>query len=202
VGGNLWWPLDHRSDTVILFSWSFDSLTQTTTSPPPHDRNPHRQMHGPDAGDCAPAERDKSSPGWSTYLSGARNTPSDGRPAQLQRKLLQEMQSHIKATECRFPSATGDGVYYVRTVEGSQYAESLRSLATGARVRRVAAGRDWADVNQRARVSVMAWRNGDERARWVPLATLRQTGFRRTRCMFAIEDRKRTAGYGGRGWGR
>ena len=67
--------------------------------------------------------RDKSSPEAIAYLE-AENTYTEAvmKPtADLQKKLYDEMLSHIKQTDSNVPYRKGDYFYYTRTEEGKQY---------------------------------------------------------------------------------
>src|SRR5580704_7832881 len=106
-----------------------------SATPPQVRREPTpTTLHGQILEDDYRWLREKSSPETLSYLE-AENAYTDAMmkaTAPLQKKLYEEMLSHIKETDVSVPYRDRGWFYYVRTVEGSQYPIHCRRLATGA----------------------------------------------------------------------
>ena len=102
--------------------------------PPTARKDPRpTTIHGTTLADDYSWLRDKASPEAISYLeaenayTSAVMEPTDA----LQKKLYEEMLSHIKETDESVPYLMKGWFYYTRTVEGLQYAIHCRRLATG-----------------------------------------------------------------------
>jgi oligopeptidase B len=110
-------------------------MTDSTTPPQARREPTPTTLHGQTLEDDYRWMRDKSSPETLSYLE-AENAYTDAlmkATEPLQKKLYEEMLSHIKETDVSVPYRDRGWFYYVRTVEGSQYPIHCRSLATGAK---------------------------------------------------------------------
>jgi oligopeptidase B len=100
-------------------------MTQTTAVQPPTARRHETvtDLHGHRLADDYSWLREKTSPEVIAYLeqenayTSAVMKPTD----ELQRKLYQEMISHIKETDISVPFPDGEYFYYSRTEQGAQY---------------------------------------------------------------------------------
>jgi len=110
-------------------------MTDSTTPPQARREPTPTTLHGQTLEDDYRWMRDKSSPETLSYLE-AENAYTDALmkvTEPLQKKLYEEMLSHIKETDVSVPYRDRGWFYYVRTVEGSQYPIHCRRLATGAK---------------------------------------------------------------------
>jgi oligopeptidase B len=109
-------------------------MTQSTIQPPHARQEPTpTTLHGQTLEDNYRWMRDKSSPEVLAHLE-AENTYTLSvmkGTEDLQKKLYDEMLSHIKETDVSVPYLQRGWFYYVRTVEGSQYPIHCRKRATG-----------------------------------------------------------------------
>jgi oligopeptidase B len=110
-------------------------MTDSTTPPQARREPTPTTLHGQTLEDDYRWLREKSSPETLSYLE-AENAYTDAMmkaTEPLQKKLYEEMLSHIKETDVSVPYRDRGWFYYVRTVEGSQYPIHCRRLATGAK---------------------------------------------------------------------
>jgi oligopeptidase B len=110
-------------------------MTDSTTPPQARREPTPTTLHGQTLEDDYRWMREKSSPETLSYLE-AENAYTDAMmkaTEPLQKKLYEEMLSHIKETDVSVPYRDRGWFYYVRTVEGSQYPIHCRRLATGAK---------------------------------------------------------------------
>src|SRR5665213_1286055 len=112
-------------------------LAATTQSvrPPVARREPTpTTLHGITLQDDYRWMRDKESPEVLAYLEAenAWTTAAMAPTTHLQKKLYDEMLSHIKETDESVPYRMGSWFYSTRTVEGSQYAIHCRRAASDA----------------------------------------------------------------------
>ncbi|WP_353071588.1 S9 family peptidase [Tunturiibacter gelidiferens] len=107
------------------------------TIQPPHARQEPTPttLHGQTLEDNYRWMREKSSPEVLAHLEDENAYTLSVMKAteDLQKKLYDEMLSHIKETDVSVPYLQRGWFYYVRTVEGSQYPIHCRRLATGPR---------------------------------------------------------------------
>ncbi|GGA60394.1 oligopeptidase B [Edaphobacter acidisoli] len=109
-------------------------MTQEALTPPLARKDPTpTTLHGQTLEDDYRWMRDKSSPEVITYLEAENAyTSAIMKPTEsLQGKLYAEMLSHIKETDESVPYRDSNWYYYIRTVEGSQYAIYCRKTASG-----------------------------------------------------------------------
>ena len=107
-------------------------MTDSTTPPQARREPTPTTLHGQTLEDDYRWLREKSSPETLSYLE-AENAYTDAMmkaTEPLQKKLYEEMLSHIKETDVSVPYRDRGWFYYVRTVEGSQYPIHCRRLAT------------------------------------------------------------------------
>ena len=102
---------------------------QPAVQPPVARRQPQSTLlHGVTLEDDYSWMRDKSSPEVLAYLEAENAHALDlmGPTADLQKRLYDEMLSHIKETDESVPTPDHGWLYYVRTVAGQQYAIHCR----------------------------------------------------------------------------
>src|SRR5271170_4806038 len=127
-------------------------MTDSTTPPQARREPTPTTLHGQTLEDDYRWMRDKSSPETLSYLE-AENAYTDALmkvTEPLQKKLYEEMLSHIKETDESVPYRQRGWFYYVRTVEGSQYPIHCRRRATGSKFNPSQPEEIVLDVNQLA----------------------------------------------------
>jgi oligopeptidase B len=128
-------------------------MTQSIIQPPQARQEPTpTTLHGQTLDDNYRWMRDKSSPEVLAHLEAenAYTLSVMAGTEGLQKKLYDEMLSHIKETDVSAPYRNRSWFYYVRTVEGKQYPIHCRRLALGAAYDESQSEEILLDVNQLA----------------------------------------------------
>src|ERR1700745_1397007 len=126
-----------RNHLMIIVLSALFLAADTAPAPPIAKKVPHEtEVNGHKMVDNYFWLREKSNPEVRAYLEKENDyTDAVMKPTEpLQKKLYDEMLSHVKETDVEVPYREGDYFYYVRTEAGKQYQIRCRKkISAGAK---------------------------------------------------------------------